>query len=171
VGVVAAEPIDTGRLALVPLVPGHAEEMTSVLSDPALYAFTGGVPPTREELRARYERWAAGSPDRGEVWCNWVILLRAQGCLTGTVQATIRTVGEPSAEVAWVLGVPWQGKGIATEAARALVGWLARQSVRDVVARIHPDHAASAAVAAAAGLTPTDHVHDGEVEWRLPRTP
>jgi RimJ/RimL family protein N-acetyltransferase len=108
------------------------------------------------------------SPDPGEIWCNWVILLRAQGCLVGTVQATIRTAGEPSAEVAWVLGVPWQGKGIAVEAARALVGWLLRQSVRTVVAHIHPDHAASAAVAAAAGLTPTDQVHDGEVEWRLP---
>jgi hypothetical protein len=36
-----------------------------------------------------------------------------------------------------------------------------------VIAHIHPDHQASAAVAAAAGLTPTDERHDGEVRWHL----
>jgi RimJ/RimL family protein N-acetyltransferase len=58
------------------------------------------------------------------------------------------------AEIAWVVGTPWQGQGIATEAARALVAWLRNRSVRTVIAHIHPRHHASAAVAAAAGLTP-----------------
>lgn len=163
---IAARPIDTTRLNLVPLTAGHADEMVGVLADPELYAFTGGGPPTREALRARYERWAAGSPDPAVSWCNWVIRLRGPDCLVGTVQATIRTGDEPVAEIAWVVGVRWQGQGIATESAGALVGWLARQSVRTVIAYIHPRHLASAAVAAAAGLSPTGHLHDGEMSWR-----
>ncbi|WP_405618794.1 GNAT family N-acetyltransferase [Streptomyces sp. NBC_01511] len=73
------------------------------------------------------------------------------------------------AEIAWVVGVAHQGRGIATEAARGLVGRLERRSVRDIAAHVHPDHAASKAVARAAGLEPTDEWHDGEVRWLLRR--
>jgi RimJ/RimL family protein N-acetyltransferase len=47
-----------------------------------------------------------------------------------------------------------------------LVEWLGRRSVRTVVAHVHPDHHASAAVARAAGLEPTDEVQDGEIRFR-----
>ena len=59
---IAAQPIFAGRLTLVPHSTEHADEMAAVLPDPELYTFTGGSPPTRQELRARYERWVAGSP-------------------------------------------------------------------------------------------------------------
>jgi hypothetical protein len=59
---VIATRIDTARLALLPLQVGYAEEMAKVLSDPQLYAFTGGEPATAEALAARYERQTAGSP-------------------------------------------------------------------------------------------------------------
>ena len=163
----AAQPIETARLTLVPLAAGHADEMVAVLADPALYAFTGGTPPTRQALRARYERWAAGSPDPAVSWCNWVIRLRSADCLTGTVQATISSPDGPVAEIAWVVGVRWQGQGIATEAATALVGWLGTHSVRTVIAHIHPRHLASAAVAAGAGLAATGQSVAGETRWEL----
>ncbi|MFJ8631634.1 GNAT family N-acetyltransferase [Streptomyces sp. NPDC093568] len=162
---IPAEPIPTDRLDLVPLRVEHAREMAAVLSDPALHHFIGGVPHTPDGLRARYERLVAGSPEPGVSWCNWVLRPRAERCLVGTVQATI--TGGDSAEIAWVVGTPWQGRGFASEAARGLVGWLGRTSVRTVVAHIHPDHHASAAVAAAAGLTATDEEQDGERRWRL----
>jgi RimJ/RimL family protein N-acetyltransferase len=168
---IAATLISARRLTLVPLSVDHAEEMSVVLADPGLYTFTGGVPPSSAELRTRYQRWAAGSPDPAVSWCNWVIELRDDRCLAGTVQATISTANEPAAEIAWIVGSPWQGRGIATEAARALVPWLGQQSVRTVVAHIHPDHAASAAVAAAAGLAPTGEIQDGEERWRLSLRP
>jgi RimJ/RimL family protein N-acetyltransferase len=164
---IAAQPVSTRRLTLVPLSAGHADEMATVLADPDLYIFTGGSPPTRQELRTRYERWIAGSPDPAVSWCNWVIQLHSPRCLAGTVQATISTGDQPVAEVAWVVGTPWQGRGIATEAAKALIAWLGQQSVQTVIAHIHPRHQASAAVAAAAGLTPTSQLHDGEMRWRL----
>ncbi|PKW12343.1 Protein N-acetyltransferase, RimJ/RimL family [Streptomyces sp. 1222.5] len=165
------EAVETERLSLVPLAVEHADEMAEVLSDPALHAFTGGTPYSAQALRSRYARLVAGSPHASQTWWNWVIRLRAEKRLVGTVQATI-TGGEfeRAAEVAWVVGTRWQGRGIATEAARALVAWLREQEVGAIRAHIHPDHHASAAVAGAAGLAPTSHRHEGEIRWELPAT-
>ncbi|MDJ0383120.1 GNAT family N-acetyltransferase [Streptomyces sp. G-G2] len=183
-GVIAAARVD-----LVPLGVGHAAEMAGVLADPALHRFIGGEPAGPDALRARYARQSAGSPDPAVLWGNWVLLLRGEGRLVGAVQATVEA---GTAEVAWVIGTPWQGRGLATEAARALVAALTTgrpagaTTVRaaahapvthapvahapvahTVVAHVHPDHHASAAVASACGLAPTSVVQDGEVRWRL----
>jgi RimJ/RimL family protein N-acetyltransferase len=152
--------IHTDRLTLLPLKVEYAAEMAKVLSDPGLYAFTGGEPPSVERLEARYERQLAG-PDRpDEQWLNWVV--RAGEELTGFVQATI--TGR-TAEIAWVVGTPWQGRGYAKEAAQGLVAWLWTRDVERIIAHIHPDHAASSAVAEAVGLYRTDHLDDGEHLW------
>nr|WP_239092256.1 GNAT family N-acetyltransferase [Streptomyces sp. SID14478] len=147
---------------MLPLRVEHAEEMAGVLGDPALHAFIGGVPHTPQELRARYERLTAGSPDPSVTWLNWVIRLRAEDRLMGTVQATVTA---DATEIAWVVATDRQGGGVASEAARALVEWLDGEQVGPVIAHIHPDHAASAAVARRAGLAPTDRMWDGEIRW------
>ncbi|MFD3566174.1 GNAT family N-acetyltransferase [Streptomyces sp. NPDC058667] len=159
-----SQPARSARLVLEPLAVRHAEEMAEVLGDPALHSFIGGAPLGPAELRARYVRLVAGSPDPSVVWLNWVLRLRPEDRLVGTVQATV-TDGGRTAEVAWVIGTPWQGRGFAREAAEGLVALLLGRGVRTVVAHVHPDHTASAAVARAAGLTPTDLVEDGETRW------
>jgi RimJ/RimL family protein N-acetyltransferase len=142
-----------------------------VLRAPALYEFTGGSPPAPGELRDRYARQVTGrSPDGTQEWHNWVLRLRPGGAAIGTVQATI-TGGGRSAEIAWVVGQPWQGHGYATEAARALTAWLDARGVAVITACIHPRHAASAAVAARAGLLPTGEFAGGERVWRRERPP
>ncbi|SMQ13768.1 Protein N-acetyltransferase, RimJ/RimL family [Streptomyces sp. Ag82_O1-12] len=162
----AAQAISTERLDLLPLAVEHAEEMAAVLSDPALHTFIGGTPDTPGALRSRYQHMTAGSADPAVSWLNWVIRLRDESCLTGTVQATVSSCGHGLiAEIAWVVGTPWQGRGIASEAARGLVAWLGQQPVQTVIAHIHPEHRASVAVATAAGLTPTDEWHEGEIRW------
>jgi len=165
---VTARLIRTARLDLRPLRLADATEMTGVLAGPALYAFTGGAPPTTAELRSRYQRWLAGAPDPGVSWCNWVIEVRARQQLAGTVQATITgPAGARAAEIAWVVGVAWQRRGIGREAAQGLVGWLRQLPVRTICAYIHPDHHASAGVARAAGLAPGHRRRDGETGWQL----
>ncbi|MFI2777997.1 GNAT family N-acetyltransferase [Streptomyces sp. ALB3] len=160
----APEPFVTSRLDALPLDVAHADEMAAVLFDPALHAWTGGAPEDAGALRARYERQVAGPSDPAELWWNWVLRVRADGGLAGYVQATVRGA---RAEVAWVVGTRWQGRGYAKEGAAGLVRHLLdRGPVRTVVAHIHPENAASAAVAAAAGLLPTDEREDGEVRWR-----
>ncbi|MET9962840.1 GNAT family N-acetyltransferase [Streptomyces sp. NPDC006326] len=149
---------------MLPLRPEHADELAVALADPALHVFTGGAPLPPEALRARCARLAAGSPDPSVVWGNWVLRLREDGRLVGTVQATV-TPARDTAEVAWVVGTPWQGRGLAVEAARALTGWLSGLPVGRLVAHIHPEHHASAAVAAACGFAPTPERVDGEIRW------
>jgi RimJ/RimL family protein N-acetyltransferase len=163
-----ASEIGSERLTLTPLGPGDAEEMVGVLSDERLYEFTGGEPEDAVQLRERFERLVAGSGRDDETWLNWVVRRRSDDRPVGTVQATIeRRGGERAAWVAWVVGVPWQGQGFATEAARALVAWLREQGVWDVAAAVAPGHVASERVAASAGLALTDQIVDGERVWRL----
>ncbi|MEU4831657.1 GNAT family N-acetyltransferase [Streptosporangium sp. NPDC023615] len=162
-----AEPMRTARLTLEPLAVRHAAEMAEVLGNPALHIFTGGSPDTPERLRDRYARLVAGPPaGHAESWLNWVIRLDGPDRLVGYVQATV--TGD-RASVAWVVGTAWQGRGIAGEAAVALVHRLRERGVTVVVAAVHPDHAASAAVARRAGLAPTTGRVDGEVVWSSDR--
>ena len=82
-------------------------------------------------LTRRYARLVAGPADPSrEVWHNWIVRLADDGTVVGTVQATIHP-GAADAEVAWVIGVPWQGRGYASEAAAALVDWLAQTGIDD----------------------------------------
>lgn len=155
----------TERLVLEPLQLEHAGEMVDVLADPALYEFTGGSPPSLAELMERYRLQAVGrSPDRSEEWRSWIVRSAEDGRAIGFVQATIV---DGRADVAWLIGVAWQGQGFATEAVHALVGWLeTREDVGVITAHIGPGHRASAVVASRAGLSPTDEIEDGEIVWR-----
>lgn len=159
--------------------------MVAVLGDPELYGFIGGTPPSLAELDRRYAAQAGGgSGDGREEWHNWIVRERLSGAATGFVQATVvrgdggdgdGDGGDGSvpggqdpreAEVAWLIGRPWQGRGYASEAARGLVDWLAEAGVGAIVAHVHPEHHASAGVARRAGLQPTDAFVDGERTWR-----
>ena len=157
----------TERLDLEPLTVEHAAELAPVLDDAALHEFTGGEPLSVAALTARYARLAERrSPDGHQLWGNWVIRVRETGVAAGTMQVTLPAGGPAAgpAEVAWVVGLRAQGRGYAREAASSLVALL-READWTVIAHIHPAHLASQRVARAAGLAPTEEIHDGEVRW------
>ena len=156
--------ITTRRLRLERLGPGDAEEMARVLSDPALYRYTGGAPPAPSALRDLYRRWERGPSRAGDAWHNWVVRV-ADGAAVGHAQATV-TVNGRSADMAWVIGTPWQGRGFATEAAKAVFDWLVRQNVTTVTAHVHPDNVPSGRVAEKIGLVRTSRLEDGEAVWQ-----
>ena len=157
--------LETERLRLEPLTAAHADEMAPLLDDPTLHTYVGGAPLSLDELRARYARQEGGlSPDGRERWLNWICRERFALAAVGYIQATV-DVERRAAQVAWVIGSAYQGRGYAAEAAVAMVAWLTEDGVRVIDAHIHPDHAASAGVARAIGLTPTPTFVDGEVRW------
>ena len=164
-----ASPIETERLLLEPLRVEHAIEMPPVLSSPELYVFTGGEPPTEGDLRARYLRQAAGQSPAGDAgWLNWIIRRRDARSVVGYVQATVsKQDGALLADAAWVVGHSEQGRGVATEAAGAMLDWLRQQGVSVIVACIHPENRASAGVARRLGFTRTGRTLDGEAVWEL----
>lgn len=158
--------ITSERLRLEPVLASHAEAMYPVLGDIELYEYTGGEPPRSE---ADVAAWFGAlesrqSPDGLEQWLTWIVHLERGGGAMGYVQATVR---EHSADIAWLLGLDWQGRGYAKEAASALVAWLLSGGVRSITAHTHPDHLASQGVARAAGLAFTGSFVDGEQVWSL----
>jgi len=159
-------PMEGPRVLLDPLAVSHAEEMLPLLGDATLYQFIGGNPPTLSELRALYEQQVVkNSPDGSQLWLNWIIRV-SDNEPVGSVQATVYERGvSVVAEVAWVIGTAYQGNGYAREAATVMVVWLRSQGVTDIVANIHPDHQASAAVARSIGLVPGPAPPVGEVRW------
>ena len=162
-----AERLSAPSITLEPLTVEHAEAMATVLADPALYAVTGGEPPTTEELRDRYARQVRGmSPDGTEGWLNWIVVDAIDDQPAGYVQATIRPDDDhDEAELGWVIGTRWQGRGFATEAAQAVADWLEQQGIATLVAHIRPGHRPSERVAESLGLQPSSVVQDGEIRW------
>lgn len=157
--------LEGDRLVLGPLRAAHAEEMVVALSDPGLYRYTGGLPATLGELRARYERQAKGLVSR---WRRAMVQLGREGarrrggglrsghCAPGPRSRRGRTgVGDRGA-------VP--GPRACKGAAGIMEQWLWRQGVRNFAAHVHPEHS-SAAVAAHLGLSLTGLMEGGEVVW------
>src|SRR5262245_14607378 len=81
--------IETERLRLLPTRVDDAVELAVVFGDPALYAFTGGEPPTPRDLESRIGAWLAGPSRPGEAWHNWTIRLADSGVAIGHLQATV----------------------------------------------------------------------------------
>jgi len=158
--------LTSARLRLEPVTIGHADAMVDVLADPDLYTFIGGEPPTVEELRKRYAFWQTPlSPDGSEGWLNWIVVRAAGSTAVGTVQATIADDSGPVADIAWVIGAPYQRQGYATEASATMAGWLAEHGVERLRANVAPGHLASEGVAARLGMRLTPVVVDGERRW------
>ena len=141
--------------------------MIEVLAAPSLYDYTGGEAPSLEQLQNRYSAQAVGHSDDGsQWWLNWVVTRRDLGRPVGYVQATVE--GDRSrlvADIAWVISPDWQGKGIASEATRAMMAWLRSNGVHSFTAHVHPDHQASMKVAQNQALHATTLKKDGETRW------
>jgi RimJ/RimL family protein N-acetyltransferase len=140
--------------------------MVDVLSAPQLYTHIGGAAPTLDELELRYRQLQQGSPEPDRQWLNWVIRRQSDLQAVGTMQATLSVweLTRTSADLAWVVGTPWQGHGFATEAAGRVMAALRMVCVARVTASIHPLNYASQAVARRLGLRPAQTIGD-EIEW------
>ena len=154
----------SSRLILGPMVQDDAPELFSLLQEPALHQFTGNAPPAScKDLRAKIRLWERRhSPTLDELWLNWTLRLRSNGLTVGKVQATVH---EQTAELAWTIGVPFQGQGYATEASRCVATWILDYcGVTELRASIHPDHIVSQRVATHVGMRPSGELTDEDEE-------
>jgi RimJ/RimL family protein N-acetyltransferase len=112
----------TDDLILEPQTVGHAEAMYRVLRDPAIYEFENEPPCSLDWLRDRFRFLESRfSPEGDEHWLNWIIRLPG-GMLAGYVQASVRIDG--NADIAYVLGSEYWGKGYARRAVEAMIAEL-----------------------------------------------
>jgi RimJ/RimL family protein N-acetyltransferase len=159
---VSEEEIEGRRVSLVPLGAEHADELVRLLED-AFVRDALGVGDV-EGLRRRFAAWESRrSPDGVERWLNWVVRERADGRALGWVQATVRG---GTASIAYALLPAERRRGAASDAVRAMIRWLrAELGVSELTASIAPANLASAQVARAVGLEPTDGRVGGEIIW------
>jgi ribosomal-protein-alanine N-acetyltransferase len=112
-------------LALEPLRASHAAEMFEAFQNTTHYTFIPQHPPASlEVLRQRFERLETRrSPNGKQLWLNWAI--RAP---TGEAAGLVQATGFPDgrASIAYELFGAFQGRGMATEAVRAIL-----QDLRD----------------------------------------
>lgn len=98
---IVVTPISTERLTLL---PEHAGGMTSVLADPALYAFIGGPRRPRQEIRSATHARVGSSPAVGDA-CNQNVWMPVPGAvelrLSDEESATLRALSTPGRR--WVL--------------------------------------------------------------------
>jgi RimJ/RimL family protein N-acetyltransferase len=128
-----------GRLTFEPLRQRHAEGLFAALDEPLVGRYIGGPDVTTlAELRARIDRLRAGSGNDAETWLNWVVLL--DGTVIGRVEATLH---DGIAEVGYVLGPRWWGRGLGSEAVRWLLSALHERAVPEVWASVDPANEAS----------------------------
>lgn len=159
--------LETDSLRLTPMVECDADALFRLLKDPEVHVFTGGHPPaSADDVRVRIRRRESRrSPAGDELWLNWTLRLKADQSVAGYVQAGV-TKGK--ADLAWVVGVPFQRRGYASEASRRVLQWLRDDlGVHEVHANIHPDHVASHRVARNIGLCNSGTLtREGEEVWR-----
>jgi RimJ/RimL family protein N-acetyltransferase len=154
-GIVDPPALRTARLLLEPITVEHAGELATALRDDNVYAFIGGQPESASWWLRRLAAWQRRrSPDGTELWLNWAVRITATKMLIGYVQAT---VVEQQADIAYVIGLPWQRQGYGREATAAMVDYVVAEfDITSVRAWIADGHIASQRVAQATGLAASD---------------
>ena len=143
--------LGTERLRLRPMRHDDLDDMAALLGDPEVMAYYPR-PKDRDEARA-WISWTLDSYARHGHGL-WVVESRATGEFYGDCGLTVQDVdGVDELEVGYHVHTRLQGRGIATEAARASLGFAAGHlGAGRVVAIIHPDNLASQRVAEKVGL-------------------
>ena len=153
----------TSRLTLEPLEAGHAVALFAVLAAPEVYEHLDEDPPSDVgALEERYRRLEARrSPDGRQTWLNWALRVDATGEYAGYVQATVE---DGCAEVAYVLGPPWWGRGLATEAVTLMCAHLTvDHGVRLLRAHVDPGNRPSRSLLERLGFSFVRREPDGDL--------
>jgi RimJ/RimL family protein N-acetyltransferase len=147
-------PFETDRLLIEPLRADHAAGLFGPLSDPRVYESIGGAPPASVAVLAdRFARMISGPPPHrtDEQWLNYAVRLRVDDTLIGTLQADI---SHERAEVAYLFGPAYWGRGYAKEAMAAFHEELGRNwGVREFWATTSPGNSRSIRLLGSLGYT------------------
>ena len=141
--------LTTSRLIMAPHGKADFADLAAMWADPAVVRLLGGVPASAEDNWARLLRYAGSWSMLG--YGFWCVRHRHTGAYLGDVgflDAKRTGVegfdGDP--EIGWSLNTAAHGKGYASEAVQAALGWGAARFGR-TVAMINPLNTASEAVA------------------------
>ena len=164
-------PLETPRLTLRPLVEGDFDAMHEMRSNPDVMRYLYQEPYTPEETRSALARRSASAAwVREGDWLSAAVVERATGLVVGDVALHWVSERDRTAEIGFVLDPRHQGKGFATEAARALLDWtFTTAGFHRVIGRTEARNAASARVLEKLGMRLEAHFVENEWvkgEWQ-----
>jgi len=142
--------LETRRLRLRWFRPSDLDDLFELYRDPEIRRYFPDGTRTYEQTREELEWFSRGEP------CSlWATELKEDGAFVGRCGLLPWTIeGRDEVEVAYMIGKPWQRRGLATEAACALVRHgFESLGLERIIALIDPAHAESIAVARRAGLS------------------
>ena len=141
--------IETERLRLRPVALDDLDDVVRLHEDPEVARFMGT--PDREWLEGWVETSDGEWAELG--YGRMAMLDRDSGAFLGRTGLKQWPQFEET-EVGWALRPEVRGRGLATEAARAVLEWSEQFDLPYVTAMIRPDNLASIAVAERLGLNP-----------------
>jgi RimJ/RimL family protein N-acetyltransferase len=152
----AVPTVESERLVLRGHTLADLDDSLALWGDPEVTRHIGGKPSTREQVWNRLLRYAGHWALMG--YGYWVVAEKSGGRFVGEVGLARfeRAITPPLGEVpeaGWVIA-PWaQGRGYATEAVQASLGWIARErGATRTVCLIDPPNLPSLRVATKAGF-------------------
>jgi RimJ/RimL family protein N-acetyltransferase len=158
--------LETPRLRLRRWRAGDLDTLVRWHADPVLMRHMGKPSFTREEtevMLAHVERhWQAHG------FGLWAAEEKETDALIGRVGLSYHREWPDDPEVGWLIDAPWQGRGLATEAGAACIGYAFEDlGFERVVSITTSENAASRRVMAKLGFTPRQEVRDSVLGLRL----
>ncbi|ERG63383.1 hypothetical protein L332_02815 [Agrococcus pavilionensis RW1] len=155
-----ALPLRTERLVLRTLSPDDLEAVRGYRNAPGQRRWTYNRDQTEAELMA----WTAGGApvflrdgDAAQLG------IELDGALVGDLMLRITSLGSRQAELGWMIAAEQQGKGIATEAARAALELAFAMGAHRVIAHLDEQNVGSRKVAERLGMQLEARLVDDEV--------
>jgi ribosomal-protein-alanine N-acetyltransferase len=150
----AAVVLETERLLLRRLTMDDLDDLAALYRDPEVRRYFPDGVRTREQTRAELE-WVIDVYYGRYGYGLWATILKDGGAFIGRCGLLPWEIGgRTEVEVAYLLGREYWGRGLAREAARAIVGHaFATLPVDRLICLIDPDNSASRRVAVALGMT------------------
>jgi RimJ/RimL family protein N-acetyltransferase len=145
---------ETDRIVIRPWRPDEADRLFDILGRMEVARWLGATPrpmQDRDEAVERIERWAAdvaADPRYGA----WAAVEKASGIPAGTVLFKPLPDGDGEIEIGWHFHPDSWGKGLASEAAAAVLARGFAGGLREVWAVTHLDNDASMAVCRRIGM-------------------
>jgi [ribosomal protein S5]-alanine N-acetyltransferase len=146
--------LETDRLLLRPLCPDDLDSLAAIQADPEVMRYFPSGSRSIEQTRIDLERCILIQAEYG--FSLWATIERESGLLIGRSGLLPQTLQDRrEVELAYMIARSHWGRGLATEAARAILDHGFRTLGLDrLVSIIHRDNLASRRVAENAGLKP-----------------
>jgi RimJ/RimL family protein N-acetyltransferase len=163
-------PLETDRLTLRPFVEDDFAALHAMRSDPQVALYLYGEPTSEEETRTLLEsKIASPAWSKEGDWLSVAAVERASGETVGDLSFHWVSERDKTAEIGFTFDPRHQGKGFATEAARAILDWAFTSGFHRVIGRTEARNTASARVLEKLGMRLEAHLVENEWvkgEWQ-----